>query len=588
MPAIIAELQSHVQAWLDRWNGALAASDAQALAGLLCPDSHWRDALALTWRIGTLSGRAEIVRELHAKSRAAECGGWVAHPRFPAIALANLGEEETIRCALRFESKTGPCDAFVRLKRDPAEGGALKVWTVMTALVDIRGHEEKYKSRRDERASVNRSFQGPNWKDRRAARARYEGRDPAVLVIGGGQAGLTIAANLTQRRIDTLVVEANARLGDNWRKRYKALVLHNQIFNNHMPYMPFPETWPVFIPRDMLADWLEYYAEAMELNVWPGTVFEQAHYDAPARRWTVTLRRAGKTVTLHPRHIVMATGVSAVPDRSPIAGVEAFAGAVMHTDDYESAEPWRGRRVIVFGAGTSAHDVAQDLCENGAQVTMVQRGPTLVQNVTPTAQLPYALYEGDYPVEYCDLAGLGTPWALYKIANRLDNERARELDHDLQEGLIAAGFNLNRGEDGIGWQMMYLTRGGGYYYNVGCSDLIIEGRIRVVQGADVAGFEAGGLRLRDGELLEAGLVISGKGYLGPSAMVEKLFGAEAARKVGPVWGIDPASQELRNMWTPTAQPGLWIHAGSLAQCRIYSRLLALQIQARELGLPVND
>jgi putative flavoprotein involved in K+ transport len=587
MPSITPELQAQVQAWRDGWNGALAANDARALAGLLFPDSHWRDVLALTWRIGTVSGRAEIVRELCARSQAMECGAWSAHPGFPPIALANLGEEETIRCALRFESKIGPCDVFARLKRDPAEGGALKAWTVMTALTEIRGHEEKYKSLRREKAGVSRSFQGPNWKDRREAQARYEGRDPTVLVIGGGQAGLTIAANLAQRRIDALVVEAHPRLGDNWRKRYRALVLHNQIFNNHMPYMPFPQTWPVFIPKDMLADWLEYYAEAMELNVWTGAVFQQARYDESARRWSATLTREGKTVTLRPRHVVMATGVSALPDRSPIEGVEAYAGAVMHTADYESAEPWRGRRVVIFGTGTSAHDVAQDLCENGAQVTLVQRSPTMVQNVVPTAQLPYALYESGYPVEYCDLAGLGTPWALYKIANRLDNERAKALDHDLQEGLVSAGFNLNRGEDGIGWQMMYLNRGGGYYYNVGCSDLIIEGKIRVVPLAGVAGFEAGGLRLRGGELLEADLVVSGKGYLGPSAMVEKLFGGEVARKVGPVWGIDPASQELRNMWGPTAQPGLWIHAGSLAQCRIYSRYLALQIQARELGLRVS-
>jgi putative flavoprotein involved in K+ transport len=67
-------------------------------------------------------------------------------------------------------------------------------------------------------------------------------------------------------------------------------------------------------------------------------------------------------------------------------------------------------------------------------------------------------------------------------------------------------------------------------------------------------------------------------------MVDKLFGQEMAERVGPIWGIDARTQELRNMWNATPQPGLWFHAGSFAQCRILSKYLALQIQAAELGL----
>ena len=119
-------------------------------------------------------------------------------------------------------------------------------------------------------------------------------RDPAVLVIGGGQAGLAIAARLTALGIDALIVDREARVGDNWRQRYHALVLHNQVQVNHLPYMPFPKTWPTYIPKDKLANWLEAYAEAMELNVWTGTEFVGGRYDEAERRWSLTVR-SGET-----------------------------------------------------------------------------------------------------------------------------------------------------------------------------------------------------------------------------------------------------------------------------------------------------
>jgi putative flavoprotein involved in K+ transport len=208
----------------------------------------------------------------------------------------------------------------------------------------------------------------------------------------------------------------------------------------------------------------------------------------------------------------------------------------------------------------------------------------MVQNVEPTAQLPYALYGSGLSLADCDLITMGTPMALYEASNRINLRVAAELDRELHQGLAAAGFRLDMGEDGTNWQMRYLTRGGGYYFNVGCSELIIAGRIGILPLADVAGFEARGLRLSDGRLHEADLIVTARGYLGPSAVVARLLGEAVARRVGPVWGVDARSQELANLWMPTPQPGLWFTAGSLAQCRIYSKVLALQLQARELGL----
>ena len=124
-------------------------------------------------------------------------------------------------------------------------------------------------------------------------------------------------------QVDTLIVDREARIGDNWRKRYHALTLHNQVQVNHLPYMPFPPNWPTYIPKDKLANWFEAYVESMELNFWTGTEFEGGSYDETAGRWTVVLRRAdGSTRTMHPRHVVMATGVSGIPNLPDIPALE--------------------------------------------------------------------------------------------------------------------------------------------------------------------------------------------------------------------------------------------------------------------------
>src|SRR5207253_1823177 len=134
-----------------------------------------------------------------------------------------------------------------------------------------------------------------------------------------------------------------------------------------------------------------------------------------------------------------------------------------------------------------------------------------------------------------------------------------------------------------GWQFKYLTRGGGYYFNVGCSDLVVKGEIGLVQFSDIAAFVAEGARMRTGETLAADLIVLATGYKGQEHLVRKLFGNDVADRVGPIWGFGDG-QELRNMFTRTAQPGLWFIAGSFAQCRIYSKYLGLQIKACELGL----
>ncbi len=570
--------------WLAGFESALAGRDGVLLRSLFHPDSYWRDVLALTWGIRTVEGRAAVLEELQAHAGRAHPTGFRIDPhRTPPRQVTRAGTR-AIEALFRFETAQGRGSGVLRLNPDAADGDTLKAWTLLTALDEIKGCEEQVDRSRPRGESYSRDFHGPNWLDLRKSAAAYADRDPVVLVVGGGQAGLSIAARLAQLQVDTLIVDRGQRIGDNWRNRYHALTLHNQVQVNHLPYMPFPPNWPAYIPKDKLAGWFEAYVEGMELNYWTATEFEGGAYDAVQGRWTVALRRPdGTKQELHPRHVVMATGVSGIPNLPAIPSLRNFGGRILHSSQYSDGEAWKGKNVLVIGTGNSGHDIAQDLYSSGAKVTLVQRGSTLIVNIEPSAQLPYALYDEGPPLEDCDLITASIPLSLAKKSHRLLTEQAKKLDQDLLDGLERVGFKLDFGEDGTGWQFKYLTRGGGYYFNVGCSDLIVAGKIGLAQFSEIAGFVAEGARLRSGETLAAELVVLATGYQGQEALVGKLFGEEVAARVGAIWGFG-AEQELRNMFTRTAQPGLWFIAGSFAQSRIYSKYLALQIKACELGL----
>ena len=473
---------------------------------------------------------------------------------------------------------------MVRLKLEDGNENTPKAWTLLTALDEIKGHEERLGRSRPQDKAYSRDFRGPNWFDIRRAAAGYADRDPAVLVVGGGQAGLSIAACLTQLGIDTLIVDREPRIGDNWRKRYHALVLHNQVHVNHLPYMRFPPTWPAYIPKDKIAGWFESYVQSMELNYWTATELEGGSYDDQAKRWSVVLRHAdGSKREMRPRHVVLATGASGIPNIPDIPTLRNFSGPILHSSQYKDAEAWKQKNVLVVGSGNSGHDIAQDLYSNGAKVTLVQRSSTLIVNVEPSAQLPYALYDEGPSLEDCDLITASIPLSVAKRSHILLTQQAKKLDQDLLDGLERKGFRLDFGEDGTGWQFKYLTRGGGYYFNVGCSDLIVKGEIALAQFSDIEAFAANGARMRTGETIPADLIVLATGYKGQEHLVGKLFGNDVATRVGPIWGFGEGD-ELRNMFTRTAQRGLWFIAGSFAQCRIYSKYLALQIKASEIGL----
>ena len=569
--------------WLSQFQSALAKPDDPLLKTLFHPDSYWRDVLALSWKLQTINGPEAILRELKARAGSAAPTGFRIDPDRAAPRRVTRAGTSAIEAIFKFETAQGRGSGILRLIPDASDGNRPKAWTLLTALEELKGFEEPLGTARPRGEAYSRDFRGPNWLDLRKAAAEYADHDPAVVVIGGGHSGLSIAARLKQLQVDTLIVDREQRIGDNWRNRYHALTLHNQVQVNHLPYMPFPPNWPTYIPKDKLANWLEAYVESMELNFWTGTEFVGGTYDDEQERWTVTLRRAdGSMREMHPRHVVMATGVSGIPNLPDIPGLKNFAGTILHSSQYTDGEDWKGKDALVIGTGNSGHDIAQDLHSSGAHVTLVQRSSTLITSIEPSAQLVYAPYN-EGTLDDNDLIATSMPLPLAKKSHRLVTDLSRELDKDLLDGLRRKGFKLDHGEGGTGWQFKYLTRGGGYYFNVGCSDLIISGEIGLAQFSDIEGFVPQGARMRDGKTIAADLIVLATGYKRQEELVRKLFGNAVAERIGPIWGFGD-DQEMRNMFTRTAQPGLWLIAGGIAQCRINSKYLALQIKGCEAGL----
>ena len=462
--------------WIGAFGAALRASSAGALSELFAGECHWRNIFGLSWQFATVSGVDTLVPEL--LRRAAEAGA--ADFRIGEAALtprkAMVAGREVVEAVFTFSTSNGPGIGALRLLGAP--DGLAKAWFISTTLDFDKICEAR--ASREAAASHARDFAAPDWLEQRGASRAYRDLEPDVLIVGGGHAGISAAVELKRIGLDVLVIDREERVGDNWRHRYRGLKLHNKTPVNHLRYLPFPVTFPDYIPKDQIANFLESYVDLMEVDFWPQTSFEGARYDDSTQRWTATLKRADGNRVLRPKHIVLATSVSGTPNIPEIDGIENFAGKVLHSSQFAAGREWGGRSVVVFGTGTSAHDICQELQAFGAEVAMVQRSPTMVVNVE-TAQLYDRTYLGEGPpIEVRDILNSGLPLPVMKMAHKLITDEVKKLDAPLLARLEAAGFRLEFGEGGTGWPLKFRTRGGGYYFNVGCSELIADGKIRLI------------------------------------------------------------------------------------------------------------
>jgi putative flavoprotein involved in K+ transport len=590
-PPRMTELQTAITAeesvhhWLDRFNGALEAGEAAAAADLFAPNGFWRDLVALTWNIVTVEGRDGIKDMLeHTLAGAAPRGFVLTEPP--------VDNGTTVEAWLAFETKVGRGRAHLRLK----DGDG---FTLLTTLEELTGHEERRGATRAIGTAHGIDPQRRTWLEQRRTEADTLGYtvQPEVLVIGGGQCGIALGARLRQLDVPTIVIDRHPRPGDQWRGRYKSLCLHDPVWFDHMPYLKFPDTWPVFSPKDKIGDWLEMYTRVMELNYWGSAPATSASYDEACGRWDVTVDREGVQVHVHPRQLVLATGMSGKPNLPHLPGRDVFRGEQQHSSQHPGPDGYAGKRTVVVGSNNSAFDICGALYEAGAEVTMVQRSATTVVRSELVVSLAFgALYSEEavaagITTERADMLAASLPYRLAPDVQRPTYDRIRELDRDYYERLKAAGFRYDFGPDDSGMSMKFLRRGSGYYIDVGAGELICDGRVALVQG-QVDHLTEDAIVLDDGTELPADLIVYATGYGSMNGWAADLISPEVADRVGKVWGLGSGTEkdpgpwegELRNMWKPTQQPGLWFHGGNLALSRHYSLYLALQLKARAVGI----
>jgi putative flavoprotein involved in K+ transport len=577
---------AQVSLWLADFGTAVARGDFDRASSMFGAESYWRDLVSFTWNLKTAEGPQQIQVMLEATMPNAKPSNFV---------IQGEGSEANgvTEGWFTFETATGRGRGYLRLI-----GG--KAWTLLTTLQELKGFEEKKRDNRPKGVEHGAYKDRKSWLEARQDEERTLGfaEQPYVVVIGGGQAGIILGARLKKLGVPAIIVEKNPKPGDSWRNRYKSLCLHDPVWYDHLPYLPFPDDWPVFSPKDKIGDWLESYAKLMELNYWGSTECKAARWDAAQQEWQVTVQHKGESVTLRPRHLVFATGMSAMPNLADYPGMSAFKGKQVHSSQYKSGEAWRGKRALVVGSNNSAHDICADLWEHGAEVTMVQRSTTHVARSNSLMDLALGGLYSESAVESgidtatADLIFASLPYKALPPLQVPVYQQMKERDAEFYSRLEKAGFQLDFGDDESGLFMKYLRRGSGYYIDVGASELVANGSIKLKNGA-IERVTESGLAMQDGSELDADLIVWATGYGSMNGWVAQLIDQATADKVGKCWGLGsgtskdpgPWEGELRNMWKPTQVPSLWMQGGNLHQNRHYSLCLALQLKARLEKIP---
>ncbi len=579
--------REEAEAWLAAFGSALEAGDCASAAALFGDECFWRDLAAFTWNVKTLEGRDAVAAMLEAQLETIGPTTWRIDGQ-PSLA------DSVVEAWIAFETRHARGRGILRLK----DGRA---WTLLTAIEELKGFEER--KGRSRPMGVNHGVyrRDKNWLERRRAEEEALGKQtqPYCVIVGGGQGGIALGARLKQLDVPTIVLEKNARAGDSWRNRYRSLVLHDPVWYDHLPYIPFPENWPVFTPKDKLGDWLEMYAKVMELDYWGSSECVRASYDEGKEEWTVDVLREGKRTTLKPKQLVFATGAYGPPNVVPLPGIETFAGEHYHSSSYATGEPYAGKHCIVVGSNSSAHDIAADLWEYGAKVTMLQRSPTTVVRSETLMELGFEpLYsenavKAGITTDKADLIFAATPFRIMHRGQIPVYQEVRRRDAAFYAKLAKSGLQVDFGEDEFGLMMKAMRTGSGYYIDVGASALVARGDIAVRSGLEISRVKERSVELTDGSELPAELIVMATGFQSMNRALAPIISEEVADKVGKCWGLGsgvpndpgPWEGEPRNMWKPTQQPGLWFHGGNLHLSRHFSLVLALQIKARMECLP---
>lgn len=571
------DVRKEAEEWLQLFEASVKSQDIEAFDQLFVEDAYFRDILAMTWDFRTFEGIQEI--KVFLKDRLAE-----VKPRSFKLDKSFVSLEQPypdlawIQAMFTFETEVGLASGVFRLV--PLAGGQWKAHTVFTNLEDLKGFPEKKGILRNNEPNHGK------WLEKRRVEREFEGREPTALVIGGGQSGLDIAARLKLLDVSTLVIEKFPRVGDMWRNRYAALCLHDPVWYDHMPYLPFPPTWPVWTPALKLADWLESYAHTLELDVWTSSTVTSVSKDSSGEIWNVTVKRAdGTERVFHPKHVVFATGVTGGDPKMPaFVGAEDFEGKILHSSQHEKALDHAGKKVVVLGACTSGHDICADFYDSGIDITMIQRGETYIMSTKEGMPRQFGIYTEDGPpTDIADRLSASFPNKLLKLVNQRVTKDIAQVDAKLLYDLKKCGFRTTLGEDDSGFLLLAFSKAGGYYLDVGASQMIIDGKIKLKNDSAIERLTKTGIKFQDGSELPADVIVCATGFGDARDPIRKIVGDEIINQCKPLWGLDEEA-ELNGVWRDTGVKNLWSMMGNLALCRFHSKHLALQIKAIETGV----
>ena len=369
--------QERAEAWFREFEEALRARDVDARGGDVRGD-------VLLARPGLLhlepqDGRGPRRRRRPARARRSR--------RSTERVRADRAADEAdgvVTAWFAFETAVGRGSGLLRLVR----GRPDKAWTLLTSLYELKGHEEPRGTHRPMGAEHGADKDRSTWKEQRQARGGRAGQHhPAVRhwSSAAGRAASRWAARLRQLGVPTLVIDKHPRPGDQWRNRYKSLCLHDPVWYDHLPYIKFPDNWPVFAPKDKIGDWLESYVKVMEVPYWSSTTATSAAWSEETQEWTVEVEREGQPLVLRPE-AARASRPGCPASRSARAspGMDMFRGDQHHSSAHPGPDAYAGKRAVVIGSNNRAFDICGALWENGADVTMVQRSSThIVKSDSP-------------------------------------------------------------------------------------------------------------------------------------------------------------------------------------------------------------
>ncbi|OAP58466.1 hypothetical protein AYL99_07556 [Fonsecaea erecta] len=549
------------------------------LSDLFIDDSWWRDFTGLSWDIATKNGLKDVAEYLTSSTTgfgqltAIKTGGLQA-------SLVDMAGFIWVQGGFTFRTRDGSGTGLVRLIN--VDKFHWKAWTVFTQLERLNSQDELDKQRLQQSYTQTRLANGVNGEKK---------DDLKVLIVGAGQSGLMLAAHLKNMGVKALLVDKTSRLGDSWRARYETVRTHTPIYTDHYPFLKFPTNWPRWLEQDKIANWMEHYGQVMGLDYLLSTTVNKIDYDERARRYTVEAENDDGKQIFHPTHLVLATGVF---DRHPIEpeipGRDSFTGEAYHSMHHKAARllpDLPNKRVTIIGAGTSAHDIAQDFVNSGAkEVSIVQRNA--IFSISATALEDAYLSFWNTPgisTEEADIIANSFPIAVARTLNIGQTHMMEEHDKEMISALEEAGLRLKRAKTaGYGFIDHLFVKTGHFYIDQGASQMIADGRIKVHQCGDgVQEFVPDGIVLADGKKVQADLVVLATGYQRNILTVKELMGKKVAEKVGDLGFLDN-EQERIGWWRPTGFPGFWYMSGSFIWGRQFSPVLALQISAIEQGL----